>query len=140
MKSKARLYWHIHHQELLEPAVEPIKNRIEYIKAEKPKDEQELRLKLLRPVRGKLPEAMLIAAKPFVKVARAYSRAAKAYYNPRAAIDGPEAIREREARVIQVAAQRVFKSLVEKNMPEIIALHDKECPKCPWNGKTIFPE
>ena len=22
---------------------------------------------------------------------------------------------------------------------KLAALHDKECPDCPWNGKTIFP-
>jgi len=24
--------------------------------------------------------------------------------------------------------------------PEMEALHKKECPRCPWNGKTLFPE
>jgi hypothetical protein len=24
--------------------------------------------------------------------------------------------------------------------PDLLALHAKECPNCPWNGETIFPK
>src|SRR3989304_1208638 len=39
-----QMYWHIHHQQLAEPLTEPLKNRIAYIKKDKPKDEIKLRL------------------------------------------------------------------------------------------------
>ena len=48
-------WWHIHHETLVEYLTEPIRARINYIKKEKPKDEIELRLKLLKPVLGKIP-------------------------------------------------------------------------------------
>src|SRR3990167_1863668 len=48
-------YWHIHHETLYEWLTEPLRARINYIKSDKPKDEIELRLKLLKPVLGKIP-------------------------------------------------------------------------------------
>jgi len=48
-----KLYWHIHHDVLVENLTEPLKNRIKYIKEEKPKDEIKLRLKLLKKVKCK---------------------------------------------------------------------------------------
>ena len=48
-------YWHIHHLELYEWLTEPLRARINFIKENKPKDEVELRLKLLKPVLGKIP-------------------------------------------------------------------------------------
>ena len=57
---KVKWYWHIHHEKLLEPLTEPLKNRIKYIKEEKAKDETpeqiKLRLKLMKRVKGKLPK------------------------------------------------------------------------------------
>ncbi len=48
-------WWHIHHETLYEYLFEPIRARINYIKKGKPKDEVELRLRLLKPVLGKIP-------------------------------------------------------------------------------------
>lgn len=48
-------WWHVHHQELVEQLTEPVRARINYIKKGKPKDEIELRLKLLKPVLGDIP-------------------------------------------------------------------------------------
>jgi len=45
------VYWHIHHGILFEEATEPIKNRIAYIKSDKPECEVALRLRLLKPVK-----------------------------------------------------------------------------------------
>lgn len=47
--------WHVHHETLVEPLTEPIENRIAYIRKDKPAGEIELRLRLLKPVRGSLP-------------------------------------------------------------------------------------
>ena len=76
------VWWHVHHERLWEPLMEPIRNRIRYIKKEKLKHEIELRLKLLKPVLGDFPKD-------------------------------------------------------EKGWEE---LHKIECPNCPWNGETIFPD
>ena len=51
----ADFWWHIHHEKLVEQLTEPIRARINYIKKEKPEDEVKLRLKLLKPVLGKIP-------------------------------------------------------------------------------------
>ena len=48
-----KMYWHIHHRMLVEALLEPLKNRINYIKTEKPKEEIPLRLKLLKKVKAK---------------------------------------------------------------------------------------
>ena len=46
------LYWHIHHGILIEKLTEPIQNRIKWITEEKPKDEIELRLSLIKKVKA----------------------------------------------------------------------------------------
>ena len=48
-------WWHIHHQKFYEYLNEPVRARINYIKNFKPKDEIDLRLKLLKPVLGEIP-------------------------------------------------------------------------------------
>ena len=96
--------WHVHHDRLLEPLTEPIGNRIAYIKANKSKHEVETRLRLLKPVKGRLPWEV-------VKAWEAYGKAWEAY--GKAVLDHKD---------------------------EIEALHREECPNCPWDGETIFPE
>ena len=68
---------------------EPVENRIAYIKANKPKEEVETRLKLLHKVK--------------------------------------------DTKTLKHALATSDHDAVEK-------LHCKECPNCPWDGKTIFPE
>ena len=47
-----KMYWHIHHEVLMEYLTEPLKNRIEYIKTNKPEHERDIRLKLLKAVKA----------------------------------------------------------------------------------------
>lgn len=49
---KGIFYWHVHHDTLVEQITEPIENRIEYIKSNKPKHEIETRLRLMKPATG----------------------------------------------------------------------------------------
>ena len=44
--------WHVHHETLAERLTEPIKNRIAYIKSDKPAHEIDTRLRLLKPMVG----------------------------------------------------------------------------------------
>lgn len=88
-------FWHAHHDVLFEWCFN-YNERAEYIKTDKPRGEQEIRLKLFQPVREILP-----------------------------------------AEVVKV--RRVYNEALRKHMPEIEKLHAKECPNCPWDGKTIFP-
>ncbi len=48
-------WWHVHHEILVETLTEPVRARINYIKSDKPKNEVELRLQLMKPVLGKIP-------------------------------------------------------------------------------------
>ena len=82
---RVRLYWHIHHDVLVEVITEPIKRRKDYIRKDKPKEEIATRLRLLKKVKAEFKDL------PTTK-------------------EGWE------------------------------KLHRQECPNCPWNGETIFPE
>ena len=98
-----KAYWHIHHDKLLEFSGN-IDKRIEYIKYGKPTEEIELRLRLLKPVKGKLPDAVIKVWAVWEKVWAACDET------------------------------------IQKYQSKIEALHTLECPDCPWDGETIFPE
>ena len=74
------LYWHVHHDVLCEPLTYPVEDRIAFIKANKPSSEVETRLRLMQPVRGKLPLR-------FVKAWSAWSAARDAYDKARPALE-----------------------------------------------------
>ena len=114
MKSKnLKWFWHLHHEILCEPLTEPLKNRIKYIKENKPKDEIKLRLSLIKPVKGKLPKAVIKAEEACDKAGKARDKAREAYVKAEEACD---------------------KTLTMKS---VLKLHQKECG-CFWDGKTIF--
>ena len=115
-KQEPKFGWHVHHNVLMEPLTEPIEDRIVYIKVHKPKKEIPLRLKLLKVVKGKLPEKFVEAWKACDKVRKALEELKKAYV---------------EVENAWVDALKTYKK-------EISALHKEECPECPWDGKTIF--
>ena|SRR3990167_2334025 len=108
-------YWHIHHNKLCELLIEPLKERIAFIKKDKPKEEVSLRLKLLKPVKGKLPKGLVGAGKAYHKAWDAYVKAGEIY-------------------------NKTLKSLSIKRSFE--KLHKIEHPNCPWDSdqSTIFPK
>ena len=110
-----KFYWHIHHDILMELS-DNIEERIKYINERKPKNEIEIRLRLLKEVKGKLPEELVEAGKVYYKAMKAYDEAGKAYYE----------------------ARKVYYKVYDKYKQEIEALHKQECPSCTWNGETIF--
>jgi hypothetical protein len=122
---KLKFYWHIHHDVLVEPLTEPIKNRIEFIKENKPKDEVELRLKLMKPVKGKLPKELVEAGQKWDEEWQKWDEARQKY---------------KEAWQKSCEARQKYKEAGQKYDLQIIALHKKECPNCPWDSKrqTIF--
>ena len=115
-------FWHIQHDMLLEWSND-IRERIAYIKYNKPKDQRDLRLRLMKPVQGELPAAVAEAGK-------AYKEACKAYYEARKTYN--EAYR--------AFAWKAYKEALKANAAVLEELHRKECPDCPWDGETIFPE
>ena len=155
---KNKFYWHLHHDVLLEPLTEPLKNRIEYIKESKPKNEIELRLKLLKPVRGKLPDEIIKVGEAYYKAQETSDKARKTYYKAwetyykmdetyNEAKEACDKIGEaydktgetyNEAKEVYNEAKKVYDKTLKKYSKEINELHEKECPNCSWNGKTIF--
>lgn len=107
--------WHVHHDTLLENLTYPIEERQQYIRERKPKKEAKLRLRLLRPVLGPVPE-------PAIK---ARERLLQKYMT---SFDG----------AVPLSDFYDYAREVNTN-EEILALHEKECPDCPWDGGTIFP-
>jgi hypothetical protein len=130
---KPTLYWHIHHEILMEETTD-IQERIDYIRKHKKEKEIPVRLKLMTPVLHpeKLPVGLL-------ELLKAYDKAEKAYYESWKAHDKPQEayyeVREAYYKVWYAfnKAQKVYTLEIEK-------LHKEEHPECPWNGKTIFSE
>jgi len=110
--------WHVHHGVLYEPLTEPLSVRRKYIRDHKPASEVGIRLRLLKPIRGPLPALL-------VKAGAAYNKMQAAYTVAQAAYD--------EASV----AHHMAPAEAEDQMAQ---LHATECPNCPWDGSTIFPQ
>ena len=78
-------FWHIHHDKLVEWS-DDINKRVEYIKKDKPASEQEIRLGLMKKVKGVLPAEFVRAykardkawVKVWVKADKAGAKADKA--------------------------------------------------------------
>ena len=104
------MFWHCHHNTLLEYCYD-YAGRVQFIKENKPKDEIKTRLRLFKPVKGKLPIAVVRAGAAYGKTWIAYDNKTKA---------------------------ACYKA-VQDNMPAILKLHQKECPDCSWQNNTIFP-
>ena len=140
---KAKYYWHIHHGVLFEEATEPIKNRIAYIKAEKPECEVALRLRLLKPVKDqKRLIAILTAyekadAPAWEAYEKAIAPALEAYEKAKA--PALEAY-EKAMATASEAYEKAKATASAKRDRAINTLHAKECPDCPWDGMTIFPK
>jgi hypothetical protein len=110
-------FWHIHHEVLCEEATEPIKNRIAYIKDEKDPSEVPTRLRLLKPVKSKANIPRLV----------------KDYDAKRATL-----LTDYDANLAPLLAD--YNAKLATLDCDLTRLHAKECPDCPWNGLTIFPE
>ena len=119
MTTKPTLYWHIHHEILLEDTTD-IQERIDYIRANKPEKEIPLRLKLMTKVQHpeKLPASFRKALEALIKAWEAYDKAWEAY----------------------IKAGEAYIKTSKAGAPQIEKLHKEEHPDCPWNGKTIFSE
>ena len=120
-----QLAWHVHHDVLVEPLSAPLEERIAYIKEHKPQEEQELRLRLLKPVVGMLPDAVLKAVDAYTKARDAYTTAGDAYTT---------------AGDAYAKAWDAYDKVISGDQEAIESLHAQECPDCPWDGQTIFSE
>jgi len=135
------LAWHVHHDKLCERLTEPIESRIECIRDNKPKNEIDTRLRLLKVVKDQaraeraLKKYNAIASKPRSDYNAIASKAWSEY----------NAIRSKaqsKYNAIESKARYEYDAIESKAWSDsgLDALHKKECKKCPWDGKTIFPK
>lgn len=125
-----KFYWHIHYDTLLEPLIEPIKNRIKFIKNYAPQGEIKLRLKLIKPVKEKLPEELVKAGQEWCKTQQDFRK-----------IEWKDFIRihtKKEEHEYDTA-ERKYNIIIHKYLPQLKTLHKKECG-CGYDfkRKTIF--
>src|SRR3990167_9132409 len=120
MERRIRWAWHVHHDVLAERLTEPIDSRIAYIKKHKPKNEQKLRLRLLKQVKGLLPPMWQKADAEWEKADAEWDKADaerdKAYAEwDKADAEWEKAYAERDKAYVAA-------------LPKIEALHKQECP------------
>ncbi len=136
------LYYHVHHEVLFEPLIEAIENRIKYILENKPLNEIETRLRLLKPVRGNI-KIPIYCKEAAAKRYKAYAKWKEANAKWREAT--PKRYKAYAKWAEWEEADAKWKKAYAKweSSPEwkdVEILHKKECPNCPWNGETIFPK
>ena len=140
--------WHGNHCPIISVYADDaaVEQRLRDIEANKPASEQATRKRLLRTVLGTLPDGVLRAGAAYDKAWAAYNKAGAAYDKAWAAYNKAWAAYNKAGAAYNKAwaafeqARAAFERALELNMPAILALHAVECPDCPWDGQTIFPE
>ena len=142
--TKLKYYWHIHHDTLCEYTYD-IKERIAFIKEAKPKSEVRERLRLMTPVQhpDKLPLRFRRAASACVKADAACIKATAA--RDKALNVSTLAYKKADAACGQalatyIKADAAYVKALTTYAAQLEELHREEHPRCPWNGKTIFPK
>jgi hypothetical protein len=142
MKTKG-MFWHVHDKKLVEYC-HSYKERANYIRREKPKKEIGIRLRLFKPVRGKLPVGWVRAWEAYDKAWEAYDKAWKVYEKARKLYldEAGKAWDEAgkawgEAGKAWDEAWEAFVNVEKVCKDKVEALHKKECPNCPWDGNEI---
>ncbi len=156
--SNVGFYWHVHHDILAEFCWD-YEGRKKYIEGNKLAVQRETRLRLFKPVNGKLPDALeeagSICEEALSKYEEALSKYEEAWKKSEEVWKKSDGSRSKyeeawkkveealskyeEARSIDVKALNQFKEALIKSEDEIWLLHEKECKNCPWDGYTIFP-
>lgn len=142
---------HCHHDTLVE-VVAGYTERSAYIEDQKPPAERPLRKRLF----AMIPDELLPGAlQPLVAAARASRVNLQPldtdYQAKRKAMDADyqatwKALYDDYQANLQAmdddykANLQAMDAAMERHMPELIALHDRLCPNCPWDGRTIFPQ
>ena len=67
-----------------------------------------------------------------------FQKAERAYYVALQANIEARRVKNKARRAYDEAC-RAYDKAVIKNKSKIEALHAEECPNCPWDGHTIFP-
>lgn len=139
--SKKQMTWHAYHAKSLCQLVDLEVRRVE-IEAIKPEHELPTRRRLMKAVVGELPEEFVRACEVEVEAGAAADVACEVYFNM-----------DSEDKELDLAQNTWHESLntrkialdtrqaaYQTHKAEIERLHAVECPDCPWDGETIFPE
>ncbi len=132
---------HVHHDILWEYCFD-YNERVEYIKQNKPLNEQPLRLKLLQIIpEDRLPGRESPEWSAYDKAKSAYDKAWSAFVKAKSAYDKAWSAYDK-ARSAFVKAKsaydKAWSAYLSKYSRELEELHKELCPDCPWDGKTIF--
>ncbi len=131
MAKKTGFYWHVHHDVLCEWCYD-YNERVWAIKAVKPANEISTRLRLFQPVRGKFPDELVRYGEKYHEARATYDNTWADYHKARATYDNTWADYYK-------ASVKCGEALA-KYLPEIKALHAKECPDCSHDGNQIIFE
>ncbi len=130
--------------------------RVEFIKENKPKEEQELRLKLFKLLPNKLvPGRESAEWKACIKAVKSYNKALQSCIMAREAYDKAKVackkrgesfendyeIYNKKWKALDKAGDanyRAWDAYYSKYANELQILHDKMFPDCPWDGESIF--
>jgi hypothetical protein len=127
--------WHPDSTTLIMFSYASVEKRAGYVRANRPQHEISTRLRLMKAVRGPLPTAVEEALDEVERAERALEEATHEYIKRTASARDAK---ERLAKPAS-AARAAGDAAVEENWSAIEALHQVECPDCPWDGRTIFP-
>ena len=131
--SVGQFAWHVHHDRLVEVLTESIEARQEYIRDAKPEDEIATRLRLLKPVVGELPAAVIDAGRAVTETWGAYIEARRADVKGRVYVEAMRAYAK-----ARMAYGQVLRTHASEPNSELNTLHAQECPDCPWDGRSIL--
>jgi len=153
MNKKLKWYFCIHHQIIVESAIEPIKNRINFIKENKPEYQQKMRLKCLKKVKGELPKEIVKAEGVYRKAWAVFRKAEGVYDKERDVFRKAEGVYDKERDVFRKAggvydkerdvfrkavdvygkAVDVYHKTLNKHKKELLEMLAEECPECKFN-------
>jgi len=133
-------FWHANHDVLAGEFYEGFycarRGEIECIK---PKREHELRFRLFKPIQGPIPQCVLDAWAEFNESMTAQWVAQRRFLDSKWWVWSVY-LCWRASRADKIRTQKGKHYEAQLNGPEMAELHRKECPDCPWNGRTIFVE
>ena len=132
------MFWHIHHGVLCE-WTNDIQERIDYIRKSKPQDEIKTRLRLMKPVKGELPDKFVKALEVFNIARKAYHKNFiwEAYDKTWKALDKTWKARNKTWEAFD-KRQEAYDKAREACKPQLEALHMKECGCKEWNGIMLI--
>ena len=153
-------YWHIHHDILVEEQTEPIENRINFIKNNKPKNEIKTRLRLLKKAKGvdqaweqyekveaqALEQYKKVKAQAWEQYKKVEAQALEQYKKVKAqAWEQYEKVKAQaweqyekvEAQALE-QYEKVKAQALEQYEKVIEKLHKKQCGCKEWNGQEII--